>query len=141
MHFRPQNMLPGLWGWILAAGLGVIFGGCSPLPVASEKTSDDDSTLRINLKMEKHRLANGLTLILVEDHRLPIVAYHTLFRVGSINENRLNNGVSHFLEHMMFKKTKDLQDGEFTQFVEQAGGYFNATTYPDKTQYYERVPR
>ena len=110
---------PKIWkmGWILA-GMGISLLACSPLPVATHKNSaDDDAAMQINLKMQKFTLDNGLTVILVEDHRLPIIAYHTLYKVGAINENAANNGVSHFLEHMMFKKTSDLADGEFDRFV------------------------
>jgi zinc protease len=81
-------------------------------------------------------LDNGLRVLLLEDHRSPIVTYQTWYRVGSRNESRGHTGIAHFLEHMMFKGTPTHPRGEFARVVEQNGGQDNAFTSQDVTSYY-----
>ncbi len=81
-------------------------------------------------------LDNGLRVLLLEDHRSPIVTYQTWYRVGSRNETRGHTGIAHFLEHLMFKGTPTHPRGEFARIVEQNGGQDNAFTSQDVTSYY-----
>lgn len=92
------------------------------------------------LQVERWRLANGLTVLLVEDHVAPIVSYHTWFRVGSRYEEAGKTGLAHFFEHMMFNETKNLGWGEFDKRMEAAGGDTNAATWIDWTYFYESLP-
>ncbi len=87
-----------------------------------------------------HTLANGLKVLLVEDHNVPTVAYYTFFRVGSRNERPGLTGVSHFIEHMMFNGTAAFGPGEFDRRMEFRGGSNNAYTGDDMTAYTDWFP-
>ena len=81
-------------------------------------------------------LDNGLRVLLVEDHRSPIVSFQVWYRVGSRNEARGATGIAHFLEHLMFKGTPTHGPRQFAQLVEQNGGQDNAFTTEDVTSYF-----
>jgi zinc protease len=81
-------------------------------------------------------LDNGLRVLLVEDHRSPIVSVQVWYRVGSRNEQRGATGLAHLLEHMMFKGTPTHGPREFARLVEQNGGQDNAFTTQDVTSYF-----
>ncbi len=87
------------------------------------------------------RLANGLRLIVKEDHRAPTVANMVWYRAGSIDEQNGTTGVAHVLEHMMFKGTKKLKPGEFSKKVAELGGRENAFTSRDYTAYHQQVEK
>jgi zinc protease len=87
-----------------------------------------------------HTLANGLKVLLVEDHNIPSVALYTFFRVGSRNERPGLTGVSHFIEHMMFNGTPAIGPGEFDRRMEFQGGRNNAYTGDDMTAYTDWFP-
>ncbi len=93
------------------------------------------------IKVEKYRLTNGLKVIIMEDHSAPVFAYHTWFNVGSRNEREGITGIAHLFEHLMFKETKNLKDGEFDRILEEQGGRINASTYTDWTFYRESLPK
>ncbi len=80
-------------------------------------------------------LDNGLRVLLLEDHRSPIVSVQVWYRVGGRNERVGATGLAHFLEHMMFKGTKRPGKGEFGRLVERSGGQQNAATSAGYTQY------
>ncbi|HXJ82758.1 MAG TPA: pitrilysin family protein [Candidatus Methylomirabilis sp.] len=84
-------------------------------------------------------LENGLRVLLLEDHRSPVVSIQIWYRVGSRNERPGATGLAHFLEHMMFKGTASHGKGEFSRLVEQNGGQDNAFTTQDETSYYVDV--
>ena len=84
-------------------------------------------------------LDNGLRVLLIEDHRSPIVSFQMWYRVGSRNEARGATGIAHFLEHMMFKGTPTYGPRQFAQLVEQNGGQDNAFTSQDVTSYYVNI--
>ena len=86
-------------------------------------------------------LANGLRLIVKEDHRAPTVVHQVWYRVGSMDEVPGVTGVAHVLEHMMFKGTRRFGPGEFSRLVAEAGGRENAFTSTDFTVYHEQVHR
>ncbi|MEY5002366.1 MAG: hypothetical protein RL678_175 [Pseudomonadota bacterium] len=87
------------------------------------------------------RLANGLKLIVKEDHRAPTVVNMVWYRAGSVDELNGTTGVAHVLEHMMFKGTKKLKPGEFSKRVAELGGRDNAFTSKDYTAYHQQVER
>src|SRR5256886_5357651 len=86
-------------------------------------------------------LANGLRLIVKEDHRAPTVVHQVWYRAGSMDESPGTTGVAHVLEHMMFKGTRRFGQGEFSRLVAEAGGRDNAFTSTDFTVYHEQVHR
>jgi len=86
-------------------------------------------------------LANGLRLIVKEDHRAPTVVQQVWYRAGSMDESPGTTGVAHVLEHMMFKGTHRVGPEEFSRLVAEAGGRDNAFTSTDYTVYHEQVHR
>ncbi len=85
-------------------------------------------------------LPNGLHVILHEDHATPIVAVSVMYHVGSKNEESNRRGFAHFFEHLLFEGSANIQRGEFSKLVENAGGVLNANTSGDRTYYYEVLP-
>src|SRR6185436_14028090 len=86
-------------------------------------------------------LENGLTVILREDHSAPVVSAQVWCKAGSIDESKwLGAGLSHVLEHMLFKGTTTREAGRIDQEVQDAGGYMNAYTSFDRTVYWINVP-
>jgi zinc protease len=85
------------------------------------------------------RLDNGLEVVVIEDHRAPVVTQMIWYRAGSADEKAGKSGIAHFLEHLMFKGTDKLASGEFSDTVEQQGGDDNAFTSWDYTAYFQRV--
>jgi len=84
-------------------------------------------------------LDNGMEVVVVEDHRAPVVQHMLWYRVGSADEPSGVSGVSHFLEHLMFKATDNIASGEFSSIVSANGGQDNAFTSYDYTAYFQRV--
>lgn len=84
-------------------------------------------------------LDNGLTVIVREDHRAPVVVSQVWYAVGSSYEHRGITGISHLLEHMMFKGTANYGPGEFSRIISRNGGEENAFTSRDYTAYFERL--
>src|SRR5215468_5167652 len=88
------------------------------------------------LDVAEATLDNGLRVLVLEDHRSPVVSVQVWYRVGSRNERPGATGLAHFLEHMMFKGTRARGKGEFSRLIEQNGGQDNAFTTQDVTSYY-----
>ena len=76
-------------------------------------------------------LANGLEMVVVPDHRTPVVTHMAWYRVGSADETPGKSGLAHFLEHLMFKGTEKNPEGRFSQTVATLGGQENAFTTSD----------
>jgi zinc protease len=86
-------------------------------------------------------LANGMQVVVIPDHRTPVVTQMIWYKVGSADETPGKSGLAHFLEHLMFKGTAAHPAGEFSQTVLRIGGNENAFTSTDYTGYFQRVPR
>ena len=84
-------------------------------------------------------LPNGLKVILLEDHKVPLVTFQVWYRVGSRNEEYGKTGISQLLEHMMFKGTEKVGPEEFSRIIQENGGNLNAFTSYDYTAYYENL--
>ena len=84
-------------------------------------------------------LDNGLELVVIEDHRAPVVTHMIWYRTGAADETPGHSGIAHFFEHLMFQGTDDLSPGEFSNTVEAQGGNDNAFTSWDYTAYFQRV--
>ena len=107
------------------------------LSAAVSATAGDIIEVAIDATVET--LDNGLRVILVEDHSVPVISYQTFFRVGARNERAGITGISHFMEHMMFNGADKYGPKEFDAVLEANGGYSNAFTSADMTAYYEDV--
>lgn len=90
--------------------------------------------------VHQHTLANGLQVIVRPDRRAPTVVHMLWLRVGSMDEQDGTSGIAHMLEHMMFKGSATLKEGEFSQRVARLGGSDNAFTAKDYTAYFQIVP-
>lgn len=105
-----------------------------PLPLAAKVFDAKTTTLE-----------NGLQVVVVENHRAPVITQMVWYRVGSADEGRGKSGIAHFLEHLMFKGSRqvggpDLKPGEFSRIVRTLGGNDNAFTSYDYTAYFQSVP-
>ncbi len=92
------------------------------------------------LVVERHRLDNGLGVLLLPDRAAPVVAYQTWLRVGSRHERPGRTGIAHLFEHLMFNQTEALAAGEFDRRMEALGGESNAATWVDWTYYKDSAP-
>jgi zinc protease len=92
-------------------------------------------------RVSEFKLANGLTLVVVPDNRAPVVTHMIYVRAGAADEPPGTSGIAHFLEHLMFKSTERLANGEFSAIVARLGGQQNAFTTSDYTAYFQRVSK
>ena len=90
---------------------------------------------------ETFTLQNGLQVLVIQDHRTPVVTQMVWYKVGSADETPGKSGLAHFLEHLMFKGTAKHPEGEFSKTVLKVGGNENAFTSVDYTGFFQRVPR
>ncbi|MCP5037627.1 MAG: insulinase family protein [Rhodobacteraceae bacterium] len=97
------------------------------------------SSLAIAGPVTDFRLDNGMQVVVVEDHRAPVVMHMVWYRAGAADEPPGSSGIAHFLEHLLFKATDDLTSGEFSQIVADNGGSDNAFTSHDYTAYFQRI--
>jgi zinc protease len=96
---------------------------------------------RIGPQITNFTLANGLEVVVIPDHRAPVVTCMVWYKVGSADETPGKSGLAHFLEHLMFKGTAKNPSGHFSQVIATIGGQENAFTSADYTGYFQRVPR
>ncbi len=92
-------------------------------------------------KVFEHKFANGLKLLVKEDHRSPVVVSQVWYKVGASYEPGGLTGISHMLEHMMFKGTKQYPAGEFSRIIAENGGQENAFTGSDYTAYFQTLEK
>ena len=86
-----------------------------------------------------YQLDNGMDIVVIEDHRAPVVVHMLWYRAGSADEPVGSSGVAHYLEHLLFKATETVESGEFQRVVAANGGSDNAFTSYDYTGYFQRV--
>ena len=88
----------------------------------------------------EHRLANGMLVLMRETHTAPVASCCVWYRVGARNETIGTTGISHWVEHMLFKGTPQIPKGEMDRLIARNGGTFNGFTSQDYTAYYETLP-
>ncbi|HRO66470.1 MAG TPA: pitrilysin family protein [Pseudobdellovibrionaceae bacterium] len=98
------------------------------------------ASLKIDLPVEKYTLENGLTVLLLEDHRVPMISYHTWYKVGSKDEAVGVTGSAHMLEHMMFQGAKKYSGKDLHRIMDENGISWNAFTTYDYTGFYMNLP-
>src|SRR6202040_196183 len=86
-------------------------------------------------------LGNGLQVVVIPDHRTPVVTHMIWYKVGSADETPGKSGLAHFLEHLMFKGTAKNPAGRFSQTLAAIGGQENAFTTSDYTAYFQRIAK
>jgi len=92
------------------------------------------------VKTIEYSLKNGLHVIICQDNTSPIVNVGAMYHVGSKNERADRTGFAHLFEHLLFKGTKNIPEGEMENYMRAAGGYSNASTTADRTYYYTILP-
>ncbi|WP_439273817.1 M16 family metallopeptidase [Pseudochrobactrum sp. HB0163] len=108
----------------------------APPPAANTNQLPD---IKTSEGVSSFRLANGMDVVVIPDHRAPVVTQMVWYRVGAADEKDGVSGIAHFLEHLMFKGTKNVPAGEFSAKVAAIGGQENAFTSYDYTAYYQQV--
>lgn len=93
-----------------------------------------------DVKYEKYQLDNGMTVILHQDHSLPVVCINIWYYVGSKDEAPGRSGFAHLFEHLMFMGTNRVPEGQFDKIMEAGGGWNNASTSSDRTNYFSFGP-
>ncbi len=134
---------------LLALGITACSGadkrGDDPAPPVEHKTSIDDSAAypelpEVDVPFETFKLENGLTVVVHEDRKVPVVGVHIWYHVGSKDERIGKTGFAHLFEHLMFQGSENFQ-GEFFEPLEDAGATdMNGTTNRDRTNYFQTVP-
>ena len=137
----------------LKATFGVLLSTSSLFPLYAEETSEKTPTesqmttsttpdlpeITKSGPTQSFTLKNGLQVVVIENHRAPVVIQMIWYHVGSADEPKGHTGIAHFLEHLMFKGTSTHKDGEFSKFIAKIGGEENAFTSYDYTGYYQSV--
>ncbi|MGO9480285.1 MAG: M16 family metallopeptidase [Candidatus Kryptoniota bacterium] len=100
----------------------------------------DREMVRVNVEYKQFKLDNGLTVILRKDSCAPVVAVDVCYHVGSKNEKNGKTGFAHLFEHLMFEGSEHVKKGDFDKYISLAGGYNNAYTTEDVTNYYDVLP-
>jgi zinc protease len=119
-------------------GLSMTFAS----PIASNaQTMEELAAVKIAPNTETFKLDNDLTVVVIPDHRAPVVTHMIWYKVGAADEPMGKSGIAHFLEHLMFKGTPNYPDGEFSNIVSDIGGQENAFTSWDYTAYFQRVSK
>jgi zinc protease len=104
----------------------------TPTPILAERSFVHNTT--------RCRFSNGLTLLLRQQHKAPVISFWMLYRIGSRNEPTGKTGISHWVEHMLFKGTDKFGQGVLDKAIDRLGGSWNAQTSFDYTAYYETMP-
>lgn len=112
----------------------VLLSGTWPTVARAQSSTD------IDIAFQKHVLPNGLTVILHEDHKAPIVAFNVWYHVGSKNEKPGKTGFAHLFEHLMFNGSEHYNDDFFKALQKVGTTDINGTTNEDRTNYFETVP-
>ncbi len=122
----------------LVAAVAAVVAAPRPAPAQAQRTPAQSSA--IHIPFEHYRLANGLNVILSEDHATPRVAVDVMYHVGSKNEQVGRTGFAHLFEHVMFTGSAHVPYGVQDRLTEGVGGENNASTANDVTNYYDVVP-
>jgi zinc protease len=96
--------------------------------------------MSMEIPIEAFTLANGLRVVLSEDHTAPLVAVNLWYHVGSANERPGRTGFAHLFEHMLFQGSANVGANEHFELIQRAGGTLNGSTWLDRTNYFETVP-
>jgi zinc protease len=101
------------------------------------------STIEAHAQPEtsEFKLSNGMDVVVIPDHRAPVVTHMVWYKVGAADEPKGVSGIAHFLEHLMFKSTDKIPLGEFSKIVARLGGQDNAFTGHDVTSYFQRIAK
>lgn len=122
-------------------GVLALAASLTTLPLASSYARPDLSNLEIAPNAQSFTLENGMEVVVIPDHRAPVVTHMVWYRVGAADEPPGKSGIAHYLEHLMFKGTANHPAGAFSDAVAAVGGRENAFTSLDYTGYFQQVAR
>ncbi|EKF41212.1 peptidase M16 domain-containing protein [Nitratireductor indicus C115] len=114
------------------AALALVVSAALPLAALAEEAGEKTD-------VSSFTLDNGMQVVVIPDHRAPVVTHMVWYKVGSADEAPGKSGIAHFFEHLMFKGTSTYTNGEFSKAVADVGGNENAFTSYDYTAYYQQV--
>ena len=92
-------------------------------------------------RASEFKLSNGMDVVVIPDHRAPVVTHMVWYKVGAADEPKGVSGIAHFLEHLMFKSTDKIAVGDFSKIISKLGGQDNAFTGQDVTAYFQRIAK
>ncbi|MEM6944816.1 MAG: pitrilysin family protein, partial [Pseudomonadota bacterium] len=133
---------------MLALGLAAAFAAPHVLADTSKPATEAEAAGASDTAGEKDwpfpetttfTLDNGMQAVVIEDHRVPVVTHMVWYRVGAADEPWGKSGISHFVEHLMFKGTDKIPEGAFSKVVAANGGQDNAFASWDYTAYFQRI--
>ena len=110
------------------------------LPLAVPVLGQGSAPATLSVQHTQFTLPNGLTVVLHEDHQVPVASVHVWYKVGSANEQPGRTGFAHLFEHLMFEGSGHVAEGQYDLLLEAAGASNNATTGNDVTDYYVDLP-
>ncbi len=116
-------------------------GPAAPLGIVSLTPGKPGSESAAQTAIVQGHLENGLDIVVIPDHRAPVVTHMVWYRNGSADDPLGKSGIAHFLEHLMFKGTAKNPAGKFSDLVSDLGGQENAFTSNDFTAYFQRIPK
>jgi zinc protease len=116
---------------------GLLLAACSLATLAVAMAAD----MRISQRVAEFTLRNGLHVLVIPDHRAPVVTQMIWYKIGAADEPPGSSGIAHFLEHLMFKGTDRIPIGQFSKTIARNGGEDNAFTNHDVTAYFQRVAK
>jgi zinc protease len=120
----------------LNPGAGVVLASLSLATLAVAVAANGAQAVQ---RVSEFTLENGLQVLVIPDHRAPVVTQMIWYKVGAADEPPGSSGIAHFLEHLMFKGTDKIPSGQFSKIVAKNGGEDNAFTNHDVTAYFQRV--
>ena len=125
----------------LIAGLVIVLTLVLGAVLYSDKQPEIEQNVEDAAAVKSFTLSNGMKVLVVENHRAPVVVSQVWYKVGASYEHDGITGISHVLEHMMFKGTKKHPAGEFSEIIAANGGKENAFTGQDFTAYFQRIAK
>src|SRR5450432_636294 len=129
-------MKPKLFS-VICLLLIIQIGKAQPVLIERNRQLNKNKT---NISFKKFRLKNGLTIILTEDYSVKNVVVNVTYNVGSANDPAGKSGLAHFFEHLMFKGSMHVADGDHIRLVSESGGTTRGQTFPDRTAFTDIAP-
>lgn len=119
-------------------GMVIFFAAAIAVPLPGQEKSAEIRPPKMDFTT--HKLPNGLQIILLEDHEVPVINLQVWYHVGGKDEEPGHTGFAHLFEHLMFKGSAHVGTDEHSRIIEAIGGFDNASTYDDYTNYFETFP-
>ncbi|WP_244293002.1 pitrilysin family protein [Stappia sp. TSB10P1A] len=143
--FQPPRRVPTARSLLTRLALAALLAIAPAVAARAEAPQAADAAafadIRIGGDMSAFTLDNGLDVVVIPDRRAPVVTHMIWYKVGAADEPEGMSGIAHFLEHLMFKGTKDNPGNTFSRRIAEIGGQENAFTAQDYTAYFQRVAR